>query len=81
MKRLKRCGIVILSLPIALAAVWMIYEIFGMYTNHTATVKQTNTLRMNLENEISDIEIIHVYSETGNITSFISIHRLRLRII
>lgn len=42
------------------------YEIFGMCINHIATKEQTNTLRMNLESEISDIEIISVYSETGN---------------
>ena len=28
--------------------------------------EQTNALQMNLESEISDIEIISVYSETGN---------------
>lgn len=66
MKQLKRLGILILSLPIMLAAVWGIYEIFGMYRNHMATKEQTNTLQMNLESEISDIEIISVYSETGN---------------
>ena len=62
----KRFGIVILSLPIALIAVWVLYEIFGMCINHIATKNQTNTLRTNLESEISDIEIISVYSETGN---------------
>ena len=56
----------ILSLPIALIAVWVLYEIFGMCINHIATKNQTNTLRTNLESEISDIEIISVYSETGN---------------
>lgn len=58
--------VVILSLPITLVIVWGMYEIFGMCINHIATKEQTNTLRMNLENEISDIEIISVYSETGN---------------
>ena len=62
----KRFGIVLLSLPIALIAVWVLYEIFGMCINHIATKNQTNTLRTNLESEISDIEIISVYSETGN---------------
>ena len=55
-----------LSLPIALPVVWALYEIFGMYINHITTKEQTNTLRTNLESEISDIEIISVYSETGN---------------
>lgn len=66
MKWLKRFVVVILSLPITLVIVWGMYEIFGMCINHIATKEQTNTLRMNLENEISDIEIIGVYSETGN---------------
>lgn len=58
--------VVILFLPITLVIVWGMYEIFGMCINHIATKEQTNTLRMNLESEISDIEIISVYSETGN---------------
>lgn len=66
MKWLKRFVVVILSLPITLVIVWGMYEIFGMCINHIATKEQTNTLRMNLESEISDIEIISVYSETGN---------------
>ena len=66
MKRAKRFGIVMLSLPIALVVVWVLYEIFGMCINHIATKKQTNTLWTNLESEISDIGIISVYSETGN---------------
>lgn len=66
MKWAKRFGIVMLSLPIALVIVWVIYEIFGMCINHIATKEQTNTLRRNLEREISDIDIISVYSETGN---------------
>ena len=54
------------SLPIVLVVVWVLYEIFGMCINHIATKEQTNTLRRNLEREISDIDIISVYSETGN---------------
>jgi len=42
------------------------YEVFGMCANHMAAKEQTNTLQRNLENEISDIEIISVHSETGN---------------
>lgn len=66
MKWLKRFGIVILALPIALLVIWELYEVFGMCINHIATKEQTNTLQINLENEISDIEIVSVYSETGN---------------
>lgn len=66
MKRLKILGITILFLPIALVVIWMLYEIFGMCVNHITTGEQTDTLRRNLESEIADIEIISVYSETGN---------------
>ena len=66
MKQLKKLGIVILSLPIILVVILVLYEIFGICINHITTQKQTNTLKINLENEISDIEIINIYSETGN---------------
>ena len=66
MKWVKRFGIVMSSLPIVLVVVWVLYEIFGMCINHIATKEQTNTLRRNLEREISDIDIISDYSETGN---------------
>lgn len=66
MKWLKRFGAAVLVLPIILFVIWGVYEVFGMCINHIATKKQTNTLQMNLENEISDIEIVNVYSETGN---------------
>lgn len=66
MKHLKKLGIVILSLPIILVVILVLYEIFGICINHITTNKQTNTLKINLENEISDIEIINIYSETGN---------------
>ncbi len=66
MKWEQKFGIVTLSLPIALVVVWVLYEIFGMCINHITTKEQTNTLRTNLESEISDIGIIRVYSETGN---------------
>lgn len=66
MKRVKRFVAVVLFLPVALIAIFVIYEIFGMGANHIATKIQTNTLQANLESEISDIEIISVYSETGN---------------
>lgn len=49
-----------------LFAVFVLYEIFGMCVNHIATKQQTNQLQTNLERAIPDIEIINVYSETGN---------------
>ncbi len=66
MKWLQRLGIVVILLPTILITIFIIYEYFGMCINHLATQKQTNTLQRNLENEISDLEIISVYSETGN---------------
>ena len=66
MKQLKKLGIVILSLPIILVVILVLYDIFGICINHITTKKQTNTLKINLENEISDLEIINIYSETGN---------------
>ncbi len=68
MKWLKRFGIAILTLPVTLLVILGVYEILGMCINHAATEKQTHTLQMNLKNEISDIEILSVYSETGNIS-------------
>ncbi len=66
MKWLKRLGLTILFLPIALTVACIAYEIIGMCVNHMATRIQTNTLQTRLEREISDIEIIDIYSETGN---------------
>ncbi len=66
MKWLQRLGIVVILLPTILITIFIIYEYFGMCINHLTTQKQTNTLQRNLENEISDLEIISVYSETGN---------------
>lgn len=70
MKWLKRLGIVMLSLivvlPMILVVIFIVYEYLGMCVNHIATKQQTSTLQRNLENEIPDIEIVSVYSETGN---------------
>ena len=66
MKILKRIGLVLLFLPILLIVLLVSYEIFGMCVNHMATKSQTNQLQANLENEIPDIKIVNVYSETGN---------------
>ena len=66
MKLVKRVGVVLLSLPIILIVIFILYEIFGMCINHIATKRQTDKLQINLENKISDIKIVDVYSETGN---------------
>ncbi|MDE6064103.1 MAG: hypothetical protein K2G20_05920 [Lachnospiraceae bacterium] len=66
MKWLKRTGLVLLSLPIIVVTIFILYEIFGMCVNRIATRQQTNKLQVNLESEIPDIQIIKVYSETGN---------------
>lgn len=66
MKWLKRFGTAVFILPMILSVIWVLYEVVGMCANHMAAKEQTNTLQMNLENEISDIEIVSVYSETGN---------------
>ncbi len=66
MRWLKRFGIALLTLPVTMLGIWGLYEVFGMCINHIATKEQTHILQMNLENAISDIEILSVYSETGN---------------
>ena len=66
MKLVKRVGVVLLSLPIILIVIFILYEIFGMCINHIATKRQTDKLQINLENKILDIKIVDVYSETGN---------------
>ena len=66
MKWLKRTGLIIICLPFLLIIIFILYEIFGMCINHLATKRQTEQLQTNLENEISDIEIKDIYSETGN---------------
>ncbi len=66
MKLLKRLGIAVLALPIVLAVLWGLYEVFGMCVNHIATGQQTYALQANLEREIPDVEIVGVFSETGN---------------
>lgn len=61
MKLIKRTGLAILFLPVILILIFSLYEFIGMCVNHSATRQQTN-----LENEIPDITIVDVYSETGN---------------
>lgn len=66
MRVLKKIGAVILFSPFILITIFILYEIFGMCVNHIASKRQTDELQTNLKNEISDITIIDVYSETGN---------------
>lgn len=66
MKWVKRIGITVLLLPVLLIMAVIAYEIFGMAMNHRATDRQTGKLQADLRNEIEDMEIQKVYSETGN---------------
>ncbi len=66
MKLLKRAGAVLLALPVLLLAFFVCYEVFGACVNHMSTRQQTNELLENLEQEIPDLTILTVRSETGN---------------
>lgn len=66
MKWLKRIGLAMLFLPFLLIIIFILYEIFGMCINHRETKRQTDRLQANLEQQISDIHIVDIYSETGN---------------
>ena len=66
MKWLKRSGIVILTLPIIILAIWGAYEILGMCVNRNAAKKQTETLQTHLQNEISDVEIMSLFYTANN---------------
>lgn len=66
METLKKVVFGIILLPFLLILIFILYECFGMYINHSTTDKQTRLLQANLEQKIPDIEIINVYSETGN---------------
>ncbi len=68
MTYLKRIGIVLIVLPVALMIFLIAFEVFGMCMNHAATSRQTEKLQDNLVREIPDIEIVSVYSETGNLS-------------
>lgn len=68
MKWLKRAGTVILLMPLLLAAIFVLYEVFGMCVNHVAARRQTDRLQMALEREIPDIQILSSSSETGNLS-------------
>lgn len=62
----KKAGCALLLLPFALVGIFVLYEILGVCVNHAATKLQTEGLKENLESEIQDVEILEIYSETGN---------------
>lgn len=62
----KRFALLVLLLPFLLIGIFVLYELFGLCANHIATQRQTDQLRADLEREIPDIQIVDVYSETGN---------------
>ncbi len=66
MKWLKWTGLALFFLPVLLIGIFILYEIFGMGVNHFATWRQTERLRADLEEKIPGVEIVSVYSETGN---------------
>ncbi len=65
-KQLKRIVQIILLVPLILIGILILYELFGMCVNHLTTARQTKQLVTVLEEEVPDIELIDVHSETGN---------------
>ena len=66
MKWLKRIGLGLLFSPVMLIVIFVLYEVFGMCANNISTNRQTKQLQAHLESEISDLQIINIYSKTGN---------------
>ena len=66
LKHLKRIALVFVSAPLLPIGLLILYEVFGMCVNHLATRRQTQQLMAELQTEVSDIEFIDIYSETGN---------------
>lgn len=66
MKTLKRIALILVSLPLILIGILILYELFGMCVNHLATARQTRQLVATLKEEVPDIELTDVHSETGN---------------
>lgn len=66
MKLLKKIALSILSVPLILIGILILYEVFGMCVNHLATARQTKRLVATLKEEVPDIELTDVHSETGN---------------
>ncbi len=68
MRWFKRIGIALLLLPFVLISGIIVFEIFDICVNHAATDRQTKKLQTDLESRISDLEILNVHSETGNLS-------------
>ncbi|MCI8648886.1 MAG: hypothetical protein HFG20_02100 [Anaerotruncus sp.] len=66
MKWFRKIGLLFVFLPIILLVIFVAYELLGLCANRIATKYQTDRLQSHLENEIWDIQIVSVYSETGN---------------
>ena len=66
MKLLKRTIMVILLLPVILAALYIVIEIAGMCVNHMTTDRQTTEMQKMLSASVSDIDISDTNSWTGN---------------
>ena len=49
-----------------LIVIFVLYEVFGMCANNISTNRQTKQLQAHLESEISDLQIINIYSKTGH---------------
>lgn len=62
----KRLLIVLLALPAILVGLFVLYEVMGMAVNHTASAYQTKNAIKLLNTELSSVEIIDSYTETGN---------------
>ena len=66
MKILKRIFIGIICIPFILVSIFILFEILGLIVNHISTNIQTTQLKKAILNELSTVEIIDTYSETGN---------------
>lgn len=53
-------------IPFALIILVVAYEIFGMAVNHISTNRQTKEVEKVLMEELSSVELIDSYTETGN---------------
>lgn len=66
MKWLKRSALVAIALPFVLFLLFILYEGFGMYVNHTATDRQTKQVQRALIENLPDMRILYVQFFTGN---------------
>lgn len=66
MKIIKRIIITIVCIPIALIVLLAAFEMLGMLVNHIAAGKQTRQIKECIETELTSVEIIDIYSKTGN---------------